>query len=95
MIEFLASVNFIAFSHKNFLSSQKLEFMVKLKNKRKLEWALKQYKKEKFKQKDLSSYLKITSRRFRQLNFKYKSTENNFRKRQSVNFIERLINKHK
>ena len=48
--------------------------MVKLKNKRKLEWALKQYKKEKSKQKDLASYLKITSRRFRQLNFKYKET---------------------
>ena len=48
--------------------------MVKLKNKRKLEWALKRYKKEKSKQKYLASYLKITSRRFRQLNFKYKST---------------------
>ena len=34
--------------------------MVKLKNKRKLEWALKQYKKEKFKQKCLASYLKET-----------------------------------
>ena len=48
--------------------------MVKLKNKRKLEWALKQYKKKKFKQKYLASHLKITSRRFRQLNFKYNSS---------------------
>lgn len=48
--------------------------MVKLKNKRRLEWALKQYKREKSQQTDLADYLKITSRRFRQLYCKYKST---------------------
>jgi len=59
------------FSHKNFPSSQKLEFMVKLKNKRRLGWALKQYKKEKSKQTDLAQFLRITPRRFRHLYSKY------------------------
>jgi len=63
------------FSHNNFLLSKKLELMVKLKNKRRLEWALKQYKKEKSQQKYLADYLKITSRRFRQLYCKYKTTD--------------------
>ena len=45
--------------------------MVKLKNKRRLEWALKQYKKEKSKQTDLAQFLGITSRRFRHLYSKY------------------------
>ena len=57
----------IVFSHKNFLLDKKLELMVKLKNKKRLEWALKQYKNGKSKQKDLAQYLGITSRRFRHL----------------------------
>jgi len=47
--------------------------MVKLKNKRRLEWALKQYNKKKSKQIDLAKFLGITSRRFRHLCSKYKS----------------------
>jgi len=46
--------------------------MVKIKNKKRLEWALKQYKKEKSKQTDLAQFLGITSRRFRHLYSKYK-----------------------
>jgi len=68
----LLCLNQSVFSHKNFLSSEKLEFMVKIKNKRRLELALKQYKKRKSKQTDLAQFLGITSRRFRHLHSAYK-----------------------
>lgn len=47
--------------------------MVKIKNKRRLEWALKQYNKKKSKQTELAQFLGITSRRFRHLCSEYKS----------------------
>ena len=47
--------------------------MVKIKNKRRLEWALNQHNKKKSKQTDLAQFLKITPRRFRHLYSKYKS----------------------
>ena len=45
--------------------------MVKLKNKKRLEWALKQHKKGKSKQTDLAQFLGITPRRFRHLYSSY------------------------
>jgi putative transposase len=50
--------------------------MVKIKNKRKLKWCLKNYNSGKITQKWASQYLKITPRRFRQINTQYKCTEN-------------------
>ena len=47
--------------------------MVKIKNKRRLEWALNQHNKKKSKQTDLAQFLKITPRRFRHLCSEYKS----------------------
>jgi putative transposase len=49
--------------------------MVKLKNKKRLEWALRQYKKGKSKQTDLAQFLGITSRRFRHLYLKYECND--------------------
>jgi putative transposase len=49
--------------------------MVKLKNKKKLKWALKQYKEGKSSQKWLAEYLGITTRRFRQLYSKYNKNQ--------------------
>jgi hypothetical protein len=48
--------------------------MVKLKDKRKLLWCLKQFHEGKISQKWLSSYLGVSSRRFRQLYTTYKQT---------------------
>ena len=46
--------------------------MVKIRNKRKLKWCLKRYHKKEIKQKWLSKYLGITTRRFRQIYSEYK-----------------------
>lgn len=48
--------------------------MVKIKNKKRLMWCLKQYKAGKASQKDLAKLLTITPRRFRQVYAKYSST---------------------
>ena len=62
------------FSHKNFLSGVSPEEMVKIKNKKKLEWCLKRYATGQSDQRDLAKMLDITTRRFRQLYTSYKST---------------------
>jgi len=48
--------------------------MVKIKNKKKLEWCLKRYATGQSDQRDLAKMLDITTRRFRQLYTSYKST---------------------
>ncbi|HLD07330.1 MAG TPA: IS481 family transposase [Candidatus Nanoarchaeia archaeon] len=63
------------FSHKNFLSGVRPEWMVKLKNKKRLEWCLKRYANGGASQKDLAKMLDVTPRRFRQL-YMYYTTRN-------------------
>ena len=64
------------FSRNNFLFLDSKLYMVKIRNKRKLKWCLKQYHRKEIKQKWLSKYLGITTRRFRQIYSEYKeSTE--------------------
>ncbi|MBI4449097.1 transposase [Candidatus Woesearchaeota archaeon] len=48
--------------------------MVKIRNKKRLEWCLKRYSKGEASQKDLAKMLDITPRRFRQLYVAYKTT---------------------
>lgn len=50
--------------------------MVKIKNKKRLKWALEQYKKDESRQQELAKYLHITTRRFRQINSAYAQTGN-------------------
>lgn len=49
--------------------------MVKLKNKNRLKWAIKQFQNRKAQQKDISSVLNITPRRFRQLYRRYNKSK--------------------
>jgi len=61
------------FSQKNFLSGLDPEWMVKIKNKKRLKWALKQYETGKEEQKYLAEeVLGVTPRRFRQVYSEYK-----------------------
>ncbi len=48
--------------------------MVKIKNKRRLKWCLTNYSNSKITQKWAATYLKITTRRFRQLHRSFKAT---------------------
>ena len=50
----------VVFSHKNFLSGVRPEWMVKLKNKKRLEWCLKRYANGGASQKDLAKMLDVT-----------------------------------
>ena len=50
--------------------------MVKIKNKKRLKWALEQYKDAKTTQKELATFLQITPRRFRQLHTAFTKTGN-------------------
>ncbi len=49
------------FSHKNFLFLNNVKYMVQIKNKRKLKWALSKYKKREIKQVFAAIYLGITT----------------------------------
>ncbi|MFH0875878.1 MAG: IS481 family transposase [archaeon] len=60
------------FSQNNFLFDKIAELMVKVRNKKKLEWCLKKYEQGKASQKDISYMLKVTTRRFRQIYVHFK-----------------------
>jgi len=65
---------FIIFSQKNFLILNKCRYVVKINNKRKLKYYLKDYDSGNSSQKSAAKALGITPRRFRQIHEIYKST---------------------